>query len=106
MTEEHPLVVVANDQPDSIAPDGSEVRLLTRTERGSQAQFRLRAGRQSKAVKHLTVDEFWVVVSGTGVMAMTKGNTRIVGAQLHPGTAIAIPVGTTFNLLPATTRIS
>ena len=38
--------------PDAIAPDGSEVRLLAATPRGSMAHFELPGGRVSAAVAH------------------------------------------------------
>ena len=53
-------------QPDAIAPDGSEVRLLAATQRGSMAQFSLPAGRVSFAVCHRTVEELWYFTDGRG----------------------------------------
>jgi hypothetical protein len=40
------------EQPDVLAPDGSEVRILAATARGSMAQFTLPPGAVSKAVAH------------------------------------------------------
>ena len=37
--------------PDVIAPDGSEVRILCQTGRGSMAHFRLASGAVAKAVR-------------------------------------------------------
>jgi hypothetical protein len=54
------------EQPDAIAPDGSEVRLLAATQRGSMAQFSLPAGSVSIAVCHRTIEELWYFTSGSG----------------------------------------
>jgi hypothetical protein len=53
---------------DAIAPDGSEVRILAATARGSMAQFSLPAGKISLAVVHRTVEEVWFFTSGQGQM--------------------------------------
>jgi mannose-6-phosphate isomerase-like protein (cupin superfamily) len=45
----------------AMAPDGSEVRILSRTARGSMALFTLPPGAVAKAVMHRTVDELWYV---------------------------------------------
>lgn len=55
-------------QPDALAPDGSNVRVLLRLGGGSMAHFELAAGRTSRAVAHRTVDEIWHVHSGKGEM--------------------------------------
>ncbi len=52
--------------PDVIAPDGSEVRILGATARGSMAEFTLPPGGVSKPVAHRTVEEVWVFIGGTG----------------------------------------
>jgi mannose-6-phosphate isomerase-like protein (cupin superfamily) len=85
-----------SDAPDAIAPDGSEVRVLARTERGSMAQFTLPAGKISVAVAHRTVEEVWFFVSGQGQFwRKTEGHEEIVA--IRPGLSIAIPVGTHFQ---------
>lgn len=82
--------------PDVLAPDGSEVRILTRVGRGSQAQFTLPPGAVSKAVAHRTVEEVWYVVSGRGRMwRELAGREEIV--DLVAGVSISIPVGTKFQ---------
>lgn len=83
-------------QPDVQAPDGSDVRLLPATERGSMAHFGLPPGRTSIAVAHRTVEEIWYVLSGIGEMWRRLGETEEVTA-LTPGTAITIPVGVSFQ---------
>lgn len=43
--------------PDIAAPDGSDVRVLLGTARGTMAHFELAGGRASDAIRHHTVDE-------------------------------------------------
>jgi mannose-6-phosphate isomerase-like protein (cupin superfamily) len=81
---------------DVTAPDGSEVRVLATSDRGSMAQFRLRPGAISSAVVHRTVEELWFVVSGRGSMWRSLGDDEeVVG--LEPGVSLSIPVGTRFQ---------
>ena len=82
--------------PDAIAPDGSEVRLLAATARGSMAHFRLPPGAVSKAVAHRTVEEVWYFVKGRGRMWRSlEGHDEVVEAR--PGVSISIPVGASFQ---------
>ncbi|MSQ10173.1 MAG: cupin domain-containing protein [Dehalococcoidia bacterium] len=81
---------------DVQAPDGSDVRLLPSTERGSLAHFSLPTGRTSIAVAHRTVEEIWYVLSGTGEMWRLLAEAEEV-TPLQPGTAITIPVGARFQ---------
>ena len=60
---------LASERPDAVAPDGSEVRILAATARGSMALFRLAPGGVSKAVAHRTVEEVWYIVAGRGDQA-------------------------------------
>jgi mannose-6-phosphate isomerase-like protein (cupin superfamily) len=83
-------------QPDAIAPDGSEVRLLATTQRGSMAQFSLPVGRISVAVCHRTVEELWYFTSGRGRL-WRKSKTAEETIDVHPGVSISIPVGTHFQ---------
>jgi mannose-6-phosphate isomerase-like protein (cupin superfamily) len=81
---------------DVLAPDGSEVRILTATPRGSMAHFRLNPGEVSKAVAHRTVEEVWYILAGQGRMWRKLGGEEEV-TQLRPGTSLTIPVGTSFQ---------
>jgi mannose-6-phosphate isomerase-like protein (cupin superfamily) len=85
-----------NSLPDAIAPDGSEVRILCQTERGSMAQFALPANAVSRAVAHRTVEEVWCVISGCGRMWRRLGAQNEV-VKVGPGTSVTIPVGTHFQ---------
>jgi mannose-6-phosphate isomerase-like protein (cupin superfamily)/heme-degrading monooxygenase HmoA len=84
-------------EPDVTAPDGSDVRILLRTERGSTAHFELGPGRTSVAVRHRTVEEVWYFLSGRGQMwrRTPDGDERI--DEVTPGVSIDIPVGTAFQ---------
>lgn len=82
--------------PDVVAPDGSDVRVLLRTGRGSMAHFELAAGRASDPIRHRTVDEIWFVLSGHGEMWRHQdGHEEVVA--LEPGVCVSIPVGTHFQ---------
>src|SRR5689334_22747186 len=56
------------DEPDAVAPDGSDVRVLLRLDRGSMAHFELAPGRVSRAVAHRGVEELWYILRGRGQM--------------------------------------
>ena len=87
----------AGDAPVVTAPDGSTVRVLLATERGSMARFELEPGRTSLAVRHRTVEEIWTIVEGRGEMwrRASDGGESIVA--LEPGVCLVIPVGTSFQ---------
>jgi mannose-6-phosphate isomerase-like protein (cupin superfamily) len=81
---------------DIVAPDGSDVRVLLRTERGSMAHFELAAGRASDPIRHRSVDEIWYVLEGSGDMWRRCGDREEIVA-LVPGTCVTIPAGTHFQ---------
>lgn len=82
--------------PDVVAPDGSDVRVLARTNRGGMAHFELAPGRASDAILHRTVDEIWFVLSGRGEIWRKQGSREEIAA-LEPGVSLTIPVGTHFQ---------
>ncbi len=84
------------DAPDVLAPDGSEVRILVSTGRGSMAHFRLAPGQVSMAVAHHSVEELWHVIAGQGQMWRKSGDSEDVTA-LVPGLSLNIPHGTAFQ---------
>ncbi len=87
---------ILGPEPDAIAPDGSEVRLLATGERGSMAHFRLPPGGVSIAVAHRTVEEVWYFVGGRGRMWLRLGDVETV-VDAVPGVSLAIPVGASFQ---------
>jgi mannose-6-phosphate isomerase-like protein (cupin superfamily) len=84
------------EAPDAIAPDGSEVRILASTSRGSMAHFQLAPGETSLAVMHRTVEEVWYFLGGRGEMWQRSGEDEQI-AQVEEGVSIDIPVGTHFQ---------
>jgi len=82
--------------PDAIAPDGSEVRLLGSSTRGSMAAFRLSAGAVSRAVAHRTVEEIWYFTAGRGRMWRRLDDREEV-TEIASGVSITLPAGTQFQ---------
>ena len=81
---------------DVLAPDGSEIRILVSTSRGSMAHGTLRPGEVSLAIVHRTVEELWYVTEGHGqVWRNHEGHEEIV--DVAPGSALTIPVGAHFQ---------
>ena len=83
-------------EPDSFAPDGSEVRVLPALGGGSAAHFRLAPGAVSRAGRHRTVEEIWYILSGQGEMWRSDGDREEVAA-LRPDLCLTIPLGTSFQ---------
>jgi len=83
-------------QRDTIAPDGSEVRILLGLRGGGLAHFALAPGETSIAVAHRTVEEIWFCVHGRGEMWRKRnGQEEIV--SVDPGVCLTIPLGTHFQ---------
>jgi mannose-6-phosphate isomerase-like protein (cupin superfamily) len=85
-----------NTEPDAIAPDGSEVRILANTARGSMAEFLLPPGKISIAVAHHTVEEVWFFTSGQGQLWRKNDQAEEI-VTIYPGLSISIPIGTHFQ---------
>jgi len=84
-------------EPDVIAPDGCEVRILARTTRGSMAHFTLNPGEVARAVGHRSVEEVWFFLSGEGRMWRRLGGHEEI-VEVTPGLSLSIPLGTHFQL--------
>ena len=81
---------------DTLAPDGSEIRLLSSTSRGSMVHCTLNPGEVSLPVAHRTVEEVWYFLEGTGQVWRRFGDEeRIV--DVAPGASLSIPVGAHFQ---------
>ena len=78
------------------APDGSEVRILCATARGSMISFSLAPGAVSKPVAHRTVEEIWYVVGGQGRLWRKLGDDEAI-VDLAPGLSLTIAVGMSFQ---------
>lgn len=81
---------------DTLAPDGSEIRLLSATSRGSMVHCTLNPGEVSVAVAHRTVEEVWCVLEGTGQVWRRQGDQERV-VEVSPGGSLSIPVGAHFQ---------
>jgi mannose-6-phosphate isomerase-like protein (cupin superfamily) len=82
---------------DVIAPDGSEIRLLVQTERGSMVHCTLAIGQVTAAVRHQTVDEVWYCLAGEGEVWRRDGGGHAEVVTVTPGVALSIPVGVAFQ---------
>ena len=81
---------------DCLAPDGSEIRLLAATERGSMVHCTLPAGKTSLAVAHRTVEEIWYFLEGQGQVWRKLGEREEV-VDASPGVSLTIPAGAHFQ---------
>jgi mannose-6-phosphate isomerase-like protein (cupin superfamily) len=80
----------------SIAPDGSDVRVLLGLAGGGMAHFALAPGQSSKAVTHRTVEEIWYFLAGQGEMWREQdGDSEVV--EVSAGVCLTIPLGTRFQ---------
>jgi mannose-6-phosphate isomerase-like protein (cupin superfamily) len=80
----------------TVAPDGSDVRILLDLERGGMAHFELAPGQVSKAVEHRTVEEIWLFLTGRGEM-WRKQSEYEETVPVEPGVCITIPLHTHFQ---------
>jgi mannose-6-phosphate isomerase-like protein (cupin superfamily) len=83
-------------EPDVVAPDGSNVRILLALAGGSMAHFELESGETAAAVRHRTVEEIWYFLSGYGEMWQRLDDDEGIVA-VGAGTCITIPLGTEFQ---------
>jgi mannose-6-phosphate isomerase-like protein (cupin superfamily) len=89
---------LGND-PDDIAPDGMEVRLLATGVAGSMAHFRLPAGRAGRAVMHVDLEEIWYCLAGKGRMWLSAtADIAEPPMRIRAGTSFVIPPGASFQL--------
>ena len=83
-------------EPDTLAPDGSEIRFLPQLKGGSMVHCRVPVGATTAAVRHRTVEELWYVLSGVGEIWRAIGDEQQVD-QLCEGTSVTIPLGAHFQ---------
>ena len=81
---------------DAVAPDGSDVRLLSGLEGGGLAHFELAPGKTTVAVSHRTVEEIWFFLSGRGEM-WRQQDDRSETVDVYAGVSLTIPLGTCFQ---------
>jgi len=82
--------------PMVTAPDGSEVRILCATARGSMISFTLTSGTVSKPVAHRSVEELWYVAAGQGRLWRKLGDYEGI-IHLAPGLSLTISIGMQFQ---------
>ena len=87
--------------PDVIAPDGAEIRVLADPARGathlSLAEALVRPGDRTTCVSHRTIEELWYIVRGAGRfhrLSPDGADEEIV--EVAPGDTLLIPVGYRF----------
>ena len=98
------------DQPDAIAPDGSEIRLLAdqrnHAAKSSMVEVTLPAGQVSRPVWHRTVEEIWYILEGEGRVWRCPPEVASADPELaegplpqpvSPGDALVIPTGWRFQ---------
>ena len=85
------------DEPDVIAPDGSEIRFLaSENEQSSMVHALLHPGSTTQAVQHRTVVESWLCVAGVGELWRASSSDESV-IKLRMGVECEIPLGTRFQ---------
>jgi mannose-6-phosphate isomerase-like protein (cupin superfamily) len=85
-----------SSQVDTLAPDGSEIRLLAQLNGASMVHCTLPVGGLTLPVEHRTVEEAWYFLAGTGQVWRCRGELAEV-VDVSPGMAITIPRGTRFQ---------
>ena len=83
---------------DTLAPDGSRIRLLPALDGGSMVHCSLAPGQVSSPVRHRSVEEIWYFLRGTGEL-WRKPAEAASGAvvPVGRGTAVDIPLGAHFQ---------
>jgi mannose-6-phosphate isomerase-like protein (cupin superfamily) len=84
-------------QPDTVAPDGMNVRVLLDLAGASMAHFELPSGAISAAIAHRTVEEIWFFLTGYGEMWRKFGEAEEI-TQIRPGMCVTIPIHTRFQV--------
>jgi mannose-6-phosphate isomerase-like protein (cupin superfamily) len=83
-------------EPDAVAPDGADVRVLLGVTGGGLAHFELAPNETSVAVVHRTVEEVWYFLGGRGEMWRRLGGDEEI-VEVGAGLCITIPLGTGFQ---------
>ena len=81
---------------DYVAPDGSEIRLLSDMKGGGICHATMPAFAVSAAVSHKTVEEIWYFIQGCGEI-WRKLNEQEEITKVAPGVCITIPPKTHFQ---------
>lgn len=91
-----PQTLILKPAADYLAPDGSEIRLLSATKGGGLCHCTLPACRTSSAVEHQHVEEIWYILEGQGeVWRKCDEGEQIVAVSA--GMSLTIPPRTAFQ---------
>lgn len=83
--------------PDAIAPDGSEIRLVSvAMAGGSMVHCTLPPGAITRAVRHRTVEEAWLCITGKGKLWRSQDGVEET-IDLDPGAGASIATGMRFQ---------
>ena len=100
-----PPVGRAQQEPDAIAPDGSEIRLLATgvqgATRASVCEVCLAPGAVSRPVLHRSVEEIWYVIEGRGQVWRCPPGSEADAVDVKPGDTLVIPTGWRFQFRAA-----
>ena len=83
-------------EPDVVAPDGADIRVLLVTDKVSMAHGTLAVGQISLPVTHRTVSELWYVVGGSAEVWRKMGDDEST-VTVGDGDALTIPLGAAFQ---------
>jgi mannose-6-phosphate isomerase-like protein (cupin superfamily) len=87
--------------PDTLAPDGSEIRLLATVAHGatraSLCEVTLAAGAISRPVRHRTIEEIWHVTAGRGRVWRCPPGAATLPVDVTAGDTLVIPRGWAFQ---------
>lgn len=89
------LKLVSKDY-DHLAPDGSEIRLLSAVKGGGLAHCTLPKGKISAPVVHQTVEEIWYFLNGQGQVWRKFGAFERID-EVYSSVSLTIPLGTSFQ---------
>ncbi|MFP6679125.1 MAG: cupin domain-containing protein [Dehalococcoidia bacterium] len=86
-----------SDVPDVTAPDGSDIRLMDLAMSGaSMVHCSIEPGGVTRTVRHKTVEETWLCISGTGRLWRSDSGIEDT-LELMPGIGVSIHTGTRFQ---------
>ena len=90
--------------PDTLAPDGSEIRFLLgdpeAATRASLVEVSLEAGQVTRPVWHRSVEELWYVLHGAGRVwrcPPDRDHSDVMPVEVGAGDALVIPTGWRFQ---------
>jgi mannose-6-phosphate isomerase-like protein (cupin superfamily) len=86
------VATVRLDPYDVLAPDGCEIRVLSRVAGASLAHGTLPAGRISQAIRHRTVEEIWYALGGAAEIWRRLGGEESLDL-VSGGQSLALPPG-------------